>query len=231
MAESGNGTARISLAIIAATLVACATPVKGLFPPRENAPSKIIYLVSHGWHAGIVLQRTDLAPSVCREYTDFPHGDYLEVGWGDRDYYRTPNPSLGVALKAALWPTPSVLHIVGFSGPVTAYFASSEIIEIALSHEGFERLCRYIGDSFALNEEGDPLALGAGLYGNSQFYRSKESYHAFKTCNVWTAGALRAAGCPIRPFSSVGVESLMSRARSFGRLIQSRPSTDRDRGG
>ncbi len=231
MTQVGNGTARILLAVMAATLVACAAPVKGLFPPEENAPRKIIYLVSHGWHAGIVLQRADLASGVCREYKDFPHGDYLEVGWGDRDYYRTPNPSLGIAVKAALWPTPSVLHIVGFSGSVPGYFPNSEIIEIALSYQGFERLCRYIDGSFALDEQGDPLALGAGLYGNSQFYQSKESYHAFKTCNVWTARALRAAGCPIKPFSSVGVESLMSRARTFGKMIQSRPSADRDRGG
>lgn len=219
-----TGPARVFLVVMAATLGACTTPIKGLFPPGENAPTKIIYLVSHGWHAGIVLKRTDLAHGVCWEYKDFADAEYLEVGWGDKDYYRTPEPSLGIILKAALLPTPSVLHIVGFSGAVSGYFPNSEIIEIALSYQGFVRLCHYIESSFALNQGGDTLPLGPGLYGNSQFYQSRESYHAFNTCNVWTARALRAAGCPIKPVFSVGAEALMSRARTFGRIIQSKSS-------
>ncbi|MDX1488246.1 MAG: DUF2459 domain-containing protein [Acidiferrobacterales bacterium] len=213
----------IALAIVGGCVASA--PVKGLFPPAENTPSKNIYLVSHGWHAGIVVQRSDIPEGIWTEHKhDFPGARYLEVGWGDQDFYQAPEPTLGMKLKAALLPTKSVLHIVGFSVPVRDYFPNSEIIEIMLSYGGFEQLCKYIEQSYAKNERGEIQALGPGLYGNSQFYQSKERYHLFKTCNVWTARALRAAGCPVAPGRLIKVDSLMSRVRTFGEVIQSKPA-------
>ncbi|WP_158083065.1 DUF2459 domain-containing protein [Methyloprofundus sedimenti] len=182
--------------------------------------TKIIYLVSHGWHAGIVLNQADIPDTVWRESQDFPNAKYLEIGWGDKDYYQTPNPHLGIAIKAILWPTPSVLHIVGFNKAVTSYFPSSEIIEVRLSNEGFERMIRYIAASHYQDPDGISKPIAKGLYGNSQFYLSGETYHLFKTCNAWTAEALLTAGCPIRPAFTITVEGLMSQIRSFGAVIQ-----------
>jgi len=196
--------------------VACSAPVKGLFPPAEGEPTRVIYLVSHGWHAGIVVERADIPQDVWPEQGDFPESDYLEVGWGDRDFYQTSQPHWGLVLKAALWPTSSVLHVTGFSALVSAYFPDSEIVRIELSSPGFERLCRYIANSYSRDASGHAVVLGSGLYGKSHFYLSREFYHGFKTCNVWTARALRAAGCPLTPAFTIRVESLMSQARGFG---------------
>jgi hypothetical protein len=60
---------------------------------------------------------------------------------------------------------------------VPAYFPDSEIIEIKLSFPGFEKLCRYIADSYAKDEAGHALPLGAVLYGKNRFYLSRETYH------------------------------------------------------
>jgi uncharacterized protein (TIGR02117 family) len=204
---------------------ACAAPVKDLFPPGDNAVTKPVYLVSHGWHAGIVLRRADIPADLWPENVDFPYAEFLEVGWGDKQYYQTPDAHLGTTLRAALWPTSSVLHIVGFNGAVTAYYSSSEIIEIKLSEPGFELLSRYIAASFARDESGQALPLGRGLYGNSRFYLSRESYHLFNTCNVWTARALRAASVPITPSFSITVEQLMAQAQTFGAVVRSKPAT------
>ncbi len=139
------------------------------------------------------------------------------------DYYQTPDPHMGLILKAALLPTASVLHIVGFSGSVPAYFPYSETIRIELSFAGFEQLTRTITASFARDEAGTTTSLGHGLYGNSRFYLSREIYHLFNTCNVWTARALRTAGLPITPARAISVESLMSQVRIFGIVVQSGP--------
>jgi len=187
--------------------------------PNESA--KTVYLVSHGWHAGIVVKRSDIPDGVWPEQTDFPPSKFLEVGWGDRDYYQTPDPHWGITLKAALLPTESVLHIVAFDDSVLAYFPRSEIIELQLSGSGFERLSRHISASYSKDASGKSVPLGPGLYGVSQMYLSTETYHLFNTCNVWTARVIKEAGCPITPALTVTVDSLMSRARSFGRLIQS----------
>jgi uncharacterized protein (TIGR02117 family) len=201
---------------------ACAAPVKDLFPPGDNESTKPIYLVSHGWHAGIVLRRADIPADLWPENVDFPYAEFLEVGWGDKQYYQTPDAHFGITLRAALWPTSSVLHIVGFSGAVTAYYSSSEIIEIKLGEPGFEHLSRYIAASFARDASGQALPLGRGLYGNSRFYLSHESYHLFNTCNVWTARALRAASVPITPSFSITVEQLMAQAQTFGEVVRSK---------
>ncbi len=192
-----------------------------------NASAKTVYLVSHGWHAGIVVKRADIPDAVWSEHMDFPTSKFLEVGWGDRDYYQTPDPHWGITLKAALWPTESVLHVVAFDDSVLAYFPRSKIIEIKLSESGLEQLSRHISASYAKDAAGKSVPLGPGLYGVSQMYLSTETYHLFNTCNVWTARAIKEAGCPISPASTISVESLMSRARSFGRLIQSMSTIER----
>jgi len=209
--------------ILAASCCACAAPVMETLATGAGVPGKTIYLVSHGWHAGIVLQRAMIPKNIWPAFADFPDAQYLEVGWGDMDYYQSPDPHIGLILKAALLPTASVLHIVGFSDPVPAYFPYSDIIRIELSSAGFENLTRSIADSFARDEAGNATSLGSGLYGYSRFYLSGESYHLFNTCNVWSARTLRTAGLPINPARAVSVESLMSQARKFGVVVQSKP--------
>jgi len=214
---------RIWILFLAVSCSTCAAPVRETLAPSESEPHKTIYLVNHGWHAGIVLRRADIPDNIWPKLGNFPDMEYLEVGWGDMDYYQIPDPHLGFILKAALLPTASVLHIVGFNGHVPAYFPYSEIIRIELSSAGFELLSRTIASSFALDKAGNTTSPSPGLYGNSRFYLSRETYHLFNTCNVWTARALRTAGLPITPATATSVGNLMSQARKLGVVVQSEP--------
>jgi uncharacterized protein (TIGR02117 family) len=201
---------------------ACAGPRTHSAPPADSGQTrKTIYLASHGWHAGIVVRRSDIPNGVWPEHRDFADAEYLEVGWGDSDYYQTPDPHWGVALKAALLPTSSVLHVVGFRGAVTSYFPHSDIIEIRLTESGFEHLCRFIASSYSRDRTGSTVSIGPGLYGDSRFYRAGETYHLFNNCNAWSGRALKSAGCPIDPPTVITVKDLMAAARSCGSVIQS----------
>ncbi len=214
---------RIWILFLAVSCSTCAAPVSETLAPSESEPRKTIYLVNHGWHAGIVLRRADIPDNIWPKLGNFPDMEYLEVGWGDMDYYQIPDPHLGFILKAALLPTASVLHIVGFNDHVPAYFPYSEIIRIELSSAGFERLSRTIASSFALDKAGNTTSPSPGRYGNSRFYLSRETYHLFNTCNVWTARALSTAGLPITPATATSVGNLMSQARKLGVVVQSEP--------
>jgi len=214
---------RIWILFLAVSCSTCAAPASETLAPSESEPSKTIYLVNHGRHAGIVLRRVDIPDNIWPKLGNFPDMEYLEVGWGDMDYYQIPDPHLGFILKAALLPTASVLHIVGFNDHVPAYFPYSEIIRIELSSAGFELLSRTIASSFALDKAGNTTSPSPGRYGNSRFYLSRETYHMFNTCNVWTARALRTAGLPITPATAISVGNLMSQARKFGVVVQSEP--------
>ena len=212
---------------MSAVLVACTTPPKGIFPPAQNEPFKSIYLIGHGGHAGIVIKRADIPAGMWPENNDFPEAEYLEVGWGDEDYYQILDPHFGITLKAALLPTASVLHIVGFRGSVTHFFPVNEVIRLDLSYEGFERLINYISHSYAKDDSGRSQPLGPGLYGDSYFYLSRETYHLFNTCNVWVARALQNSGLPLTPSLTITMDSLMLETRALGTVIQASKTGER----
>jgi len=210
------------------SLAACATSTNELHMGNDMHSAKTIYLVSHGWHAGIVVQRVDIPDNLWPETKNFVNAKYIEVGWGDQEYYQTPEAHLGIGIKAILWPTNSVLHIAGFNQPVASYFPLSEVIVVQISVTGFERMIRYIAASHYKNTNelaAQPIA--KGLYGNSQFYSSNETYHIFNTCNVWTAKALQAAGCSTHPVVTVTAERLFSQVRSFAKVTKEKNATIR----
>jgi uncharacterized protein (TIGR02117 family) len=184
-------------------LAGCAAPAK-----EQTAAGEIpIYVVTHGWHTGIAVRAADIDFARWRPLPHPARARYIEIGWGDRDYYPAPGFNLWYAFKALAWPTPSVLHVTGFNEPPARYFAASEVIELRLARASFERLLAYITASF----EPDPMPIAPSLYASGAFYRSREKFHLFQTCNVWVARALREAGLGVR--SSLTTEGLMSQLR------------------
>jgi uncharacterized protein (TIGR02117 family) len=210
---------RALLSLILLAQGACAAAPPGPAEPQSAGPGVAVYLVAHDKHSGIAVRRADIPAGLWPESRDFPQAEFLEVGWGDRDYYYGRNQGLVSTLRSALWfDNPSVLHVAGVRGTLTESFPASEIIEIALSRDGFERLVRYIHDAY--DRAGAPVVapLGPGLYGDSRFYPGWESFSLLRTCNVWTARGLRGAGLPVH--DSITLEGLMSQAREIGKVIQ-----------
>lgn len=211
-------TTRVLLLITVALAEGCIMQPCAEFPPEADEQTRTIFLVSHGWHAGVVIKQDDIRHSDWPELRPLVYMEYLEIGWGDRDYYTSPDPGPGLAVKALLLPTSSVLHVVGFRGPPESYFPNSEIISLELSYPGFEQMADHISQSFSRDKYGSAVDLGPGNYGDSRFYASEETYHLCKTCNTWTAAILQEAGCPFTHTSTVS--GLMSQARNFGKVVQ-----------
>lgn len=199
--------ARIALALCAVALLAgCATQASAP-GARGEVP---VHVVTHGWHTGLALQASDIDFA---RWPALPHrarARYIEVGWGDRDFYPAPGFNLWYGFKALFWPTASVLHVVGFDEPPKRYFPASEVVELHVSRTGFERLLAYITSSF----EPDAAPIAPSLYASGAFYPSREKFHLFKTCNVWVARGLREAGIEVR--SSLTTEGLMAQLRPLG---------------
>ncbi len=188
---------------------------------RQQTKSKqlvSIYIVRHAWHAGIIFQKSaiDTMPVL----SDFPDAVYLEVGWGDADYYMNRTPGFWVTFKAAVLPTMSTLHVAGFERAVTDFFPGTDIIQLDLSKEDLTHLIAFINEAFAPDEQGRPIILESGLYGTSYFYKGSQHYYAFKNCNTWVARALNKAGIPISPLTSLTVNQLLARVEEHGKVIQ-----------
>jgi len=213
----------VPLLMAIAVSVACATRVdKVIESPPKGGPAASALLLVDRWHAGVVIKVSDIPGDLVPERRDFPEAEYLEFGWGEWDFYQARGFNLGYAFKALLFPSKSVLHVVGFGGPVAGYAPYREIIEFNPPSHGFERLLRYIDGSFERQGNGAAAPLGRGLYGDSRFYPAQGAFHLLNTCNTWTAGALQAAGYPIS--SAITVGGLASDARRFGDVLQSKPA-------
>ena len=174
---------------------------------------RALYVVSHGWHTGIIVGRNDLVRLLPPLSRDFGHDGYVEVGWGDELFYRSGTGTPGLALRALFWSTSSVLHVVPFAGPPRDYFQKSEIVEVWVDQAGYAAALAFIAESFTRAPDGGVLRLGPSLYGGGGFYRAEGSFGAFNTCNTWVARALERAGTTVSS-TTLTAEGLLSQLRA-----------------
>ena len=186
-----------------------------------------ITVLDHGWHSGLVVSVPDLTAAAERiEDPDlaarlvwlasrFPEADWIEIGWGDAEFYRaTPqladiDPWLGV--RALLWPTGSVLHLVPGRGRSEAFFATSDRLTVQISAAAFDRLAVGLAETVPADLPRGPV--GPGLYGGGVFYAASLDYHLFRTCNQWVSGLLRRAGLPSSPIPGTFSAGLIGELR------------------
>jgi uncharacterized protein (TIGR02117 family) len=192
---------------------ACAGRAK--IPPilAKSGSSVSTYVINHGKHAGLAVRRTDIPPGLVPESADFPGVDYLELGWGDWDYYQADDPGLWLTLKAAFWPTASVLHVVGVEGAVADRFGGFEIVRLEVARSRFDDLAAFVHASFLRDGAARAGSIGPGDGRDSLCYPARGRFHIFNTCNTWTARTLEAAGYPMGKLLPFTVEQLMARAR------------------
>src|SRR5262245_5377962 len=175
-----RGRTYVMLAPALLLLAACAAPPAAA-QPQAAERTVAVYVVAHDDHTGIAIRRADIPAGLWPESRDFPQAEFLEVGWGARDYYMGRDQGFWGTLKAALGQTQSVLHVAGFRGRPAEYFHASEVVEVRVSPEGFERLIRYIHDAHERGAATPVASLGRGLYGDSRFYPAHEQFSLFNT--------------------------------------------------
>ncbi|MDP6352136.1 MAG: DUF2459 domain-containing protein, partial [Alphaproteobacteria bacterium] len=206
---------RIVLAL-ALLMGACAAAPPAPLPSQTGLGTKtVIFVTSNGWHSGIVIARGDLPPDRLPETADFPNARFVEFGWGDADFYPAKQVTLGKMLRAALVPTPAVVHVVGLRAEPALAFPKAEVVSLPIGAENFDRLVDFIDASFERSGAARATATGPGLYAASRFYPATGSFHLFNTCNTWTARALAAAGFDVGAPGTSRAEALMQQVRAL----------------
>jgi uncharacterized protein (TIGR02117 family) len=210
---TGYGLSAIALAVI---VLAGATARPGdpaLWPPQPGAPAIETFVVSHGYHTGLVLPTAQLADAAKRDgntaliavterFAGYP---FIEIGWGDENFYASvptmASLTAGLAVRALFKPgNPSALHVVGLAEHPRKAFPAADMVRVNLSEQGFGRLLKALDASFVRSGEPPaPQPLGKGLYGASLFYRANGTFHIFNVCNHWVSDMLSAAGLPVTP--------------------------------
>jgi uncharacterized protein (TIGR02117 family) len=201
---------RFLLVFLVLSTTACATANEWRNPPQAPDDAIKIFVVKHGWHTGVVVP--NIGQQAPFTFLDplFGHAAYYEFGWGDRKYYPESDPGIWLALRAVLWPTQSVLHVVALPDSPVKTFTGAAMEELQVSEQGYRQILGYLMQHFVLNDQSQPVVAGPGLYGNSRFFEAHGSFHAFRTCNTWTAQALQHGGVPVRSFMMLTADSVLS---------------------
>ncbi len=198
--------------------VRCHLPRQAVQPTADSTST--VYVVQHGWHAGIAVRRADIPRGQWPVLDDFPNARYLEVGWGEARYYTGQSRGIWGVLRAGAWPTGSVLHVVPIGGAVLDRFPEQAVVRVPVGEAEIDALVAFVAESFAADSTGGATVAAPGYYADSRFYRSPLTYHVFNNCNHWAAAALEAAGCDVSPRWVFTVGQVMRQARECGTRVQ-----------
>lgn len=195
----------------------CAGPAVSLAPLRAEptlaGPTRDVWVVRHGWHTRVAVRFTDIDSRLWPESREFGEAAYVEVGWGDRDFYPNPDPRVWDAIDAVVRATPAALHVGVLDVPPPAVFGDEGTVRVSVPAAGIERLSRFIAGHYVRDAGGSPVRIRAGQYPRSAFYLAKGRYHALTyNSNNWTASALQAAGASMDPASAMTASTVMRQA-------------------
>ncbi|MBS3771583.1 MAG: DUF2459 domain-containing protein [Bacteroidales bacterium] len=195
-------------------LSGCFAPKEGLYPPSEESGDHVtVHFIKRSWHTGLLVKKhavDTLMPDLTRDVTK---AEYLNISWGDKEFFMADVGTVGLALRAAFLPTQSVIQVNGYPELSDWYFDREEVEEIELSRRGFDLMIDYIHESFARDSMDNLVPLRERRTGMSYFYLSNITFWGTRTCNVWTAKALRQSGFPINPYLSLTAGSVMRKVR------------------
>ncbi len=179
-----------------------------------------IYIVKQRWHTGIVFKVADVDTNIWQEITDFSEMKYVDVGWGDEEFYQHPGVDYELAFKALFHRTSSTLRVEGFTFSIEDYVNMCDVaIRLNLTRNQFNILTKFISDTYYKDEFGRTKTLSSRYLGNVKFYAANGTYHLFNTCNTWVARGLEKAGFEIKD-TIILVEQLMNIVQHFGTVVK-----------
>ncbi|WP_235840219.1 DUF2459 domain-containing protein [Citrifermentans pelophilum] len=178
-------------------LAGCAAGKKWKYLPASKAEERSVYVVTHGWHTGIVLSKGDLGPELGFVQDFLIPGQYYEFGWGEAEFYQADKVTAPIFLKAVLWRNPSVMHVVSLPAPPATFYSGKGVIELNMSQAGLQHLRDRLRASFEFDQQNRPYPLKGRPTGENRFFKGEDYYLITNTCNRWTAKMLQSGGVPM----------------------------------
>lgn len=189
----------VPLAYFVAALFGALVPANAGW--QEPEQGIVIFIRTNGVHTWVMVPKVteamdwrNVAPAWHLKDPRYGEGDYVAIGFGNREFYlNTPtwaDLSLKTAAAAAVGGGPSLMHVDHAWRPREDDFQKP----IRLRADEFARLTRYLVESFDLSGGRSHPLPGRGYGKGDAFYEAVRRYDARRTCNEWTGEALRAAG-------------------------------------
>lgn len=179
-----------------------------------------VYLVKESWHTGIMFEINDYTIEVLPALNLVKDFMYVDIGWGDADFYQTPGIDFYLAAKAILIPTPTVIRMDGYKFSIEKIIEWREFaIKFEFSGEEFMKLIKFINDHIVY-DEGHPVITKHEVDSPVYFIKSLEEYHLFRNCNTWAAQAISSTGIDVDTFGLVTASQLYAKFAKYGKVIK-----------
>ena len=192
-----------------------------LFSSHLADEKHTVYIAKNDWHVGIILEVDENLISKLNAIRQFESFRYVDVGWGDEEFYQSPGDfDLFLAAKAVLLPTPSVVRIHGYDRTLEQIINWRDYtFRIELTNIQYDKLCSFINDSFKRDSNDRLIMTSEKHVGKVRFFSSKYNYHIAYTCNTWVAEALEFSGLDVQASNVVTAENLMGELAKCGILL------------
>lgn len=179
-----------------------------------------VYLVKENWHTGIMFEINDYTIKVLPALNLVKDFLYVDIGWGDADFYQAQGIDLFLAAKALLIPTPTVIRIDGYKFPIEKIIEWREFaIKFRFSVEEFSKLIKFINDHIVY-EEGKPVITKHEADSPVYFIKSLGEYHLLRTCNTWVAQAINSTSFDVDTFGLVTASQLYAKYAKYGKVLK-----------
>jgi uncharacterized protein (TIGR02117 family) len=184
--------------------------------PADTTTS--IYIIRRAQHTGIAIPMKGWPNPQWALLKDFSGAEYLEFGWGDERFYQAEEETLWLGVRAALWPTSSVIHVIGLNQPIRVTAQADDVVQIRLSAEELREVALAIEQEFT---GASPRATGVTLAAApvpNRFYSAKRSFYFPRMCNWWVAKHLQLVQCPVTAWTVITAGRAMKEARECATL-------------
>lgn len=181
-------------------------------------PEMEIYLLSNEIHTDIVVPVKNEVYNWenflnAQDFKQRP-GEWIEIGWGDRQFYfempTWDKFTLKLAFDALFIPDPAIIHVNYLDSHPKNYPSHKRI---NISKETYKKLVTELKKRFLLNKGAPILIPGKGYSPTDNFYESYGSFSLLRTCNMWTSEVLGEVGLkhPIWSPTKYGIEYIYSK--------------------
>jgi uncharacterized protein (TIGR02117 family) len=189
----------VGVAFVLTLILGILIPTKWVSQPQVDCSVPIYVSSVNHFHAELIVpvrhpvynwrQRLDLnqlGPNADRY-------QYLSFGWGDRGFFMNPSYDPITFFDVLFLPGPTVMHVWGHTTVPLQLGSAFEIKQLFLSQAEYLKLAEFIHQGFQRDRQGHTRYIRQGLYPDSGFFEAEGTYSFLRTCNVWTADALRQA--------------------------------------